>query len=422
LSSLNILIENTPGRAVLLEDTRMKMKDLESKTLPELRGLAKEWDVKLSSRMRKSEIVSVLSSHLGHLGQTKGRPSTLRRGASPTVQKTGKAGEGRVGVPPRKITAMRPTAGLTPEEAVESAKFEVTDRPEAGRRETLFPPEALPEGYGTDVLRLMARDPYWAHAYWEVTWESMEKARSAVEDRDARLTLRIFDATEQPDQGPVLALFDIEVFQREGNWYLEMGRPDRTFYAEVGVKGKDGTFRGIARSNPIQTPPDRVSERTDIEWMTSEEDFQRVFALSGGHGTSLSSGEMVSRMERGFFGEVTSPGVSSPGITSPGISSPGVWSPGGAWGVSSAGPAPRGEEQRRRDFWFWVNTELIVYGATEPDATVTFQGKPVDLRPDGTFSLRFALPDGVQVMPIRAASADRVEERVITPIVSRETQ
>jgi hypothetical protein len=72
--------------------------------------------------------------------------------------------------------------------------------------------------------------------------------------------------------------------------------------------------------------------------------------------------------------------------------------------------------------WFWVNAELIVYGATEPDASVTFQGKPIELRPDGTFSMRFALPDGVQVMPIRATSADRIDDRVITPIVSRETK
>jgi hypothetical protein len=69
-----------------------------------------------------------------------------------------------------------------------------------------------------------------------------------------------------------------------------------------------------------------------------------------------------------------------------------------------------------------VNTELIVYGATESDAKVTVQGRPIKLRPDGTFSLRFALPDGKQVIPVAATSSDEAEKRVITPIVNKETK
>ena len=59
--------------------------------------------------------------------------------------------------------------------------------------------------------------------------------------------------------------------------------------------------------------------------------------------------------------------------------------------------------------------ENIVYGATEPDATVTCQGRPVQLRPDGTFTLRFALPDGQQVIPCAARSADGIDTITITP-------
>jgi uncharacterized protein len=65
---------------------------------------------------------------------------------------------------------------------------------------------------------------------------------------------------------------------------------------------------------------------------------------------------------------------------------------------------------------------VIVYGATEPDAAVTFQGRPVQLRPDGTFSFRFSLPDGKFVFDARAVSADGLEERVITPTVQRTTE
>ena len=99
-------------------------------------------------------------------------------------------------------------------------------------------------------------------------------------------------------------------------------------------------------------------------------------------------------------------------LFSPGLFSPGLFSPMGASPMRLA---------KARAFWFWVNAELIVYGATDPKATVTIQGQPIPLRPDGTFSVRMALPDGVQTIPVQATSPDRVERRTITPVVSRET-
>ena len=52
---------------------------------------------------------------------------------------------------------------------------------------------------------------------------------------------------------------------------------------------------------------------------------------------------------------------------------------------------------------------------------MTVQGQPVQLRPDGTFSLRFQLPDGTQVIDATAESADGVFRKTITPTVRRET-
>lgn len=76
---------------------------------------------------------------------------------------------------------------------------------------------------------------------------------------------------------------------------------------------------------------------------------------------------------------------------------------------------------KHRGFWFQVNTELILYGATEPGAKVTVQGRSIALRPDGTFTLRFQLPDGVQELPCVAISPDGISERTITPVVRRQT-
>ncbi len=95
--------------------------------------------------------------------------------------------------------------------------------------------------------------------------------------------------------------------------------------------------------------------------------------------------------------------------------------PGGInFGVSSphGGKAPG----KGRKFWFKVNAELIVYGATEPDARVMIADRVVKLRPDGTFSFRFALPDGGYGLPAVAESADGVETRAAILEFSRSTE
>jgi hypothetical protein len=62
-------------------------------------------------------------------------------------------------------------------------------------------------------------------------------------------------------------------------------------------------------------------------------------------------------------------------------------------------------EQGVQGFWFSINAELILYGATQPDVAVTIGGRPIQLRPDGTFSCRFSLPEGEHTVTVSAVSA-----------------
>jgi hypothetical protein len=163
------------------------------------------------------------------------------------------------------------------------------------------------------------------------------------------------------------------------------------------VRGPDGTFYLLARSNAVRMPRVGMSEVVDEKWRGRDEDFKRIYALSGGHKIGLGSLELRELMERRFKEELSSGFVSS---------------------LASLGM----KREVQRGFRFLIDAELIVYGATEPDATVTVQGKRVALRPDGTFTLRFALPDGRQVIPAVAMSADGVEERTITLSVARATE
>jgi hypothetical protein len=69
---------------------------------------------------------------------------------------------------------------------------------------------------------------------------------------------------------------------------------------------------------------------------------------------------------------------------------------------------------------FNLNAELVIYGATEPGAKLTIGEQPVGLRPDGTFSFRFALPDGNYELTIAAAAHG--EERQAGLKFSRRTE
>jgi hypothetical protein len=88
-----------------------------------------------------------------------------------------------------------------------------------------------------------------------------------------------------------------------------------------------------------------------------------------------------------------------------------------------AGASEMGASERidvKRKFFFEIGTELIVYGRTEPDASVQLGDKNVPLRSDGTFTLRFALPDGGRIpLDFSAWSKDKVERRKIETGVER---
>ena len=68
-----------------------------------------------------------------------------------------------------------------------------------------------------------------------------------------------------------------------------------------------------------------------------------------------------------------------------------------------------------------ADAELIVYGATEPSASLFIGAAPVPLSSDGTFLVQVPFRDGQQVNPIRAVAADGEQERSIRLEFQRST-
>ncbi|HSF72355.1 MAG TPA: DUF4912 domain-containing protein [Microcoleus sp.] len=118
---------------------------------------------------------------------------------------------------------------------------------------------------------------------------------------------------------------------------------------------------------------------------------------------------------------LTASGVGMSGLTMSGVGMSGLTMSG--FGMSGVGMSGVGfaAPMRPRQFWLVADAELIVYGATEPDATVYVGGQPIKLNADGTFRFQMSFQDGLIDYPIFAVAADGEQNRAIHMKFNRET-
>jgi len=125
-------------------------------------------------------------------------------------------------------------------------------------------PYFLPDKYGIPRLVLMARDPEWIFAYWELTHEKYKELyeKHLKEWALSRPVLRLYDMTPGILGEKVL---DIPINDEANNWYINLHRPRHTLFAELGRLFPTG-FVALLRSNRVTLPPDDFSELVSEEW------------------------------------------------------------------------------------------------------------------------------------------------------------
>ncbi len=306
------------------------------------------------------------------------------------------------------IRALTPTPGKkspakTAEKAAPAAPAKrpapVPQQNGAARPLTVVPPRPLEHACVKDRIIVMVRDPYWLHAYWELSRTTLARAQAALgqEWHAARPILRLMDVTsEDTTSASERHVRDISIHGGVNNWYIDVNTPPRSFRVDIGYLARNGKFFVLARSNVVHTPKAGVSDSLDENWSSVQEQFQKIFHQSGGASNSGVSSDLRDLFEERLRRPMQSLSLQSLG----------------AGTLTSVA----------RGFHFEIDAELIVYGATEPNAKVTLQGEHVQLRPDGTFTVRFALPDSRQIIPAVASSHDGIEERTIVLAVERNTK
>ena len=301
----------------------------------------------------------------------------------------------------------------------------------------------LPEAYGTKKLFLTARDPHWLYAHWDLTREQQLQlnARSA----DGHLILRLYAG--KVEGHPIC---EIHVHPESRHWFAHVERAGNSYAAELGYYSTPGKWVRVAVSGLTVTPSDTVSPESGAEFATipfefpfarlmeivkaavrenlplaraieelrrrghpelpraasrppsswtsqQEQALAKIINIDDVRRVWMGSFEITELIRRRLAHEISSLGVSS---------------------LSS----PFGGVERPKGFWFNVNAELVIYGATEPTARVTLGGHEIKLRADGSFSYRFALPDGKYDLPAVAVSADNTEARAVDLKFTRKTE
>lgn len=389
---------------------------LEEMTLRQLRRVASECGVSRYSRMRKEQLLAA-------------------------IQGTQKS-----------IVPTSPSLTLESQEKVEAAKFEVGQEDRTGGSLAVVDEGLgdLPDGYGESRIVLMPRDPQWAYAYWDVPNEHKEALRS---QGGQKLALRLYDATDISLEYHVphsIQEYSCDELARE--WYLPVPVSDRDYVAEIGYRCVDGRWLVLARSAPVHIPPMYPSDWIEDQFITVDWELdlrgqkllelvppsQRT-AVTAANGMArnpiyddlfdIAQGAEAQRVAGSIYGSMQQVPVHEQAISSyvfpSGI---GMWAVPtmsgltmSGIGMSGAGFSASMPPMHPRKFWLVADAELIVYGATEPDATVTIGGRPIKLNPDGTFRFQMSFQDGLIDYPIMAAAADGEQTRSIHMKFTRET-
>ncbi len=378
---------------------------------------------------------------------------------------------------PRKSSAFQisqepVTAGET-ETEVENHKFEVAPEPvrEAKAEAPAFEDlGTLPASYHEDTLFLVARDPRWLFCYWDFDWSKYLAADMRHGYAQFFLKIARVEAGQE-------SLVEINPVAR--NWYAPVNHPDTAYVAEIGYFDQAGAWRGVVRSDAAHTPPDALAPEAaavDFATVPAHLTFERMLELvqermvdgetllaalsritgegrvefRGGQPPAwtddqkrvlaallgsrlvdtvgLGSEEIDQLLRKSLQERLSSEsasGLSGQALVGVGLEAPSLFSAVGASLFSAIGASWSAQPfsvHAERGFYMHVNAEIIFYGGTHPDATVTVSGQRIQLSPDGSFRYHFTLADGNYAIPIVALSPDGLEQRSATLSFQRGTE
>lgn len=292
--------------------------------------------------------------------------------------------------------------------------------PDLQSLEAQLPKACRPAG-ATRVV-FLPRDPQWAYVFWEIGELDLQAAKLAGA---TELALRLADVTGcQAGSFHPHALQEVVVDSTAREWFLPAPLSGREYRVELGFRKATGGWISLAFSSIARMP-----ELEPCSWI---DDQFVAFSLDPVSPAPIApaSPSMVAGMHERLYQQANVAGgarvlargseafhelqTSAPAAAGAQLSGVGAW----ASGLNQSGA---GLAARQRSFWLIADAELIVYGATDPAATLSIGDRVVPLEADGSFRLQVPFQDGQQDYPIHALAADGEQRRSISMVFSRTT-
>ncbi len=283
---------------------------------------------------------------------------------------------------------------------------------------------AAPRGSLETSVVFLPRDPQWAFVHWEIGAQDRQRV---LEAKAEQLVLRVWDVTGLPAGSVHLhTLQELLVNALAREWFVPVPMSDRDYQVELGYRMAGGGWLSVAVSAPARMPavgPSKEIADQFVPFLLDPPATQTAEPLPvtappelapGLHErlyVQASGGRQVLGRGSEAFHDLTSDQDSAAGNQASGV---GLW-------ASGRNDSGAGLMARQRSFWLVADAELIVYGATDPAATLRIGEEIVPLAADGTFRLQVPFRDGQQVYPITAVAADGEQRRSITLEFSRRT-
>ena len=265
----------------------------------------------------------------------------------------------------------------------------------------------------------LPRDPQWGYCFWAIDAADQDRARALGA---TLLCLRLEDVTGlDSNRAHPHALMELVVDQKAHEWYLPVPVAERDYRIELGYRLANGGWLALAVSSTARVPghgPSEVVADAFVPFSLTTTPVATAELLPTSSGVThermyQEATRSLRWMGRGseLWQEDAASSTDAGSLHDSGI---GLW-------ASGRNESGAGGVLRQRSFWLVADAELIVYGATDPTASLTIGDQAVPLAEDGTFRLHVPFRDGEQVYPINAIAADGEQKRSIRLNFSRST-
>jgi hypothetical protein len=299
---------------------------------------------------------------------------------------------------------------------------------------------AFPRSFSVPELVLIDVDPHHLFAFWNLPFDRVEAARSAVAESGEPHPPMVLRLSHSDGHEP----FDVEVQGLQGQAYVDIWEAHRNFRGELGFRLADGSLLSLVEGGDVTLPalgpageatimidvptplhgraaPRRAERRRAA---VAPRDDATPRPIEAATAASAAATDHTTPWPPLTEGIATPPREGEGGGPRAGRGSQGPQNDAGAAAAPSQeqaagageGPsAPLDLENAltlssfvlgRETVQLEVNAELRVFGRARPGSELKLFGRRVALRPDGSFSITRPLPNGALVLTALLAQGD----------------